>query len=53
MLSNPISTIGFAIVVWRFFSQRIPYEEFFLRQFFGSEYVEYASKTPSGVPFVK
>uniref|UniRef100_A0A6M2F507 Protein-S-isoprenylcysteine O-methyltransferase n=1 Tax=Populus davidiana TaxID=266767 RepID=A0A6M2F507_9ROSI len=53
MLCNPISTIGFAIVVWRFFSQRIPYEEFFLRQFFGSEYVEYASKTPSGVPFVK
>ncbi|XP_011012308.1 PREDICTED: protein-S-isoprenylcysteine O-methyltransferase B-like isoform X1 [Populus euphratica] len=53
MLCNPISIIGFAIVVWRFFSQRIPYEEFFLRQFFGSEYVEYASKTPSGVPFVK
>ncbi|KAJ6366004.1 hypothetical protein OIU77_002554 [Salix suchowensis] len=42
MLCNPISTIGFAIVVWRFFAQRIPYEEFFLRQFFGSEYEEYA-----------
>ncbi|CAK7337852.1 unnamed protein product [Dovyalis caffra] len=53
MLCNPISTIGFAIVVWRFFAQRIPYEEFFLRQFFGLEYKVYASQTPSGVPFVK
>ncbi|KAJ9184629.1 hypothetical protein P3X46_004336 [Hevea brasiliensis] len=53
MLCNPISTIAFAIVVWRFFANRIPYEEFFLRQFFGSQYEEYAWRTPSGVPFVK
>ncbi|KAL6329171.1 hypothetical protein AAG906_011630 [Vitis piasezkii] len=42
MLCNPISTIAFAIIVWHFFYKRIPYEEFFLRQFFGSEYEEYA-----------
>ena len=53
MLCNPISTIGFAIVVWHFFAQRIPYEEYFLRQFFGSSYDEYARGVPSGVPFVK
>lgn len=53
MLCNPISTIAFALVVWRFFEQRIPYEEFFLRQFFGSQYVEYAGRVHSGVPFVK
>lgn len=53
MLCNPISTVGFAFVVWRFFDKRIPYEEFFLRKFFGSEYEEYARQTPSGVPFVK
>lgn len=53
MLCNPISMIGFAIVVWRFFAQRIPYEEYFLRQFFGSSYDEYAQGVPSGVPFVK
>ncbi|KAG6650726.1 protein-S-isoprenylcysteine O-methyltransferase B isoform X1 [Carya illinoinensis] len=52
MLCNPISTIAFAIVVWRFFAQRIPYEEYFLRQFFGSQYVEYAQRVRSGVPFV-
>ncbi|KAF5749857.1 protein-S-isoprenylcysteine O-methyltransferase A-like isoform X2 [Tripterygium wilfordii] len=53
MLCNPIATIGFGVVVWRFFSQRIPYEEYFLRQFFGSEYEEYARHVPSGIPFVR
>lgn len=53
MLCNPISTIAFALVVWRFFEQRIPYEEFFLKQFFGSQYEEYAGRVHSGVPFVK
>ncbi|KAA8541478.1 hypothetical protein F0562_025441 [Nyssa sinensis] len=53
MLCNPISTIAFAIVVWKFFSRRIPYEEYFLRQFFRSQYDEYAHQVPSGVPFVE
>lgn len=53
MLVNPISIVGFAVTLWYFFSRRIPYEEYFLRQFFGSEYREYAKRVPSGVPFVK
>ncbi|XP_038877249.1 protein-S-isoprenylcysteine O-methyltransferase B-like isoform X2 [Benincasa hispida] len=53
MLCNPFSTIAFAVVVWHFFAERIPYEEYFLRQFFGHEYEEYANQVPSGVPFVK
>ncbi|XVE92984.1 hypothetical protein REPUB_Repub01dG0150700 [Reevesia pubescens] len=53
MLCNPISTIAFAIVVWQFFAERIPYEEYFLKQFFGSDYEEYACRVHSGVPFVK
>lgn len=53
MLCNPLSTLAFAFVVWRFFRQRIPYEEFFLRQFFGSEYEVYATRTYSGIPFIK
>ncbi|MBA0742259.1 hypothetical protein Gogos_015333, partial [Gossypium gossypioides] len=52
MLCNPIATVGFAVVVWRFFVARIPYEEYFLRQFFGADYEEYARRVPSGVPFV-
>uniref|UniRef100_A0A803LEW5 Protein-S-isoprenylcysteine O-methyltransferase n=1 Tax=Chenopodium quinoa TaxID=63459 RepID=A0A803LEW5_CHEQI len=53
MLLNPICTLAFAVVVWKFFAGRIPYEEFFLRQFFDDEYEEYAQRVPSGVPFVK
>lgn len=53
MLCNPISTVMFMVVVWRFFAQRIPYEEHFLKQFFGVEYLEYAESVASGVPFVK
>ncbi|XVE90241.1 hypothetical protein DITRI_Ditri20bG0063000 [Diplodiscus trichospermus] len=53
MLCNPISTIGFVVVLWQFFAKRIPYEEYFLRQFFGGDYEEYSRRVPSGVPFVK
>ncbi|KAK4373455.1 hypothetical protein RND71_008839 [Anisodus tanguticus] len=52
MLCNAISTVGFAVVVWKFFSGRIPYEEFFLKQFFGSDYEDYMRKVPSGIPLV-
>lgn len=52
MLLNPICTFAFAVVVWKFFAGRIPYEEFYLRQFFGDEYDEYAQRVFSGVPFV-
>ncbi|KAI4297077.1 hypothetical protein L6164_036985 [Bauhinia variegata] len=52
MLCNPISTIAFAVIVWNFFAKRIPYEEFFLRKFFGKQYDEYAQRVWSGVPFV-
>ncbi|KAE8727378.1 putative protein-S-isoprenylcysteine O-methyltransferase [Hibiscus syriacus] len=53
MLCNPISTVAFATVVWKFFAERIPYEEYFLKWFFGSDYEEYGRQVHSGVPFVK
>nr|CAD1831996.1 unnamed protein product [Ananas comosus var. bracteatus] len=53
MLCNPVCFIAFVLVLWRFFSRRIPYEEYFLRQFFGRQYVEYAHRVPSGIPFVR
>ncbi|XP_018476158.1 protein-S-isoprenylcysteine O-methyltransferase B isoform X1 [Raphanus sativus] len=52
MLCNPVSVVAFAVVVWKFFADRIPYEEHYLKQFFGREYVEYAQRVHSGVPFV-
>ncbi|KAF9608530.1 hypothetical protein IFM89_009896 [Coptis chinensis] len=53
MILNPLCTVAFILVLWRFFSGRILYEEYFLKQFFGSQYEEYAQQVPSGVPFVK
>lgn len=53
MMCNPISAVAFSLVVWRFFEQRIPYEEYFLRRFFGSQYDDYAQRVSSGIPFVK
>ncbi|XP_073002297.1 probable protein-S-isoprenylcysteine O-methyltransferase isoform X2 [Typha latifolia] len=53
MLCNPVCVVSFTLVTWKFFSTRIPYEEFFLTQFFGSQYEEYARKVPSGLPFIK
>ncbi|KAL5700884.1 protein-S-isoprenylcysteine O-methyltransferase [Ranunculus cassubicifolius] len=53
MILNPCCTLAFVLVLWRFFSGRIIYEEYFLRQFFGPEYIAYAQGVPSGVPFVK
>jgi protein-S-isoprenylcysteine O-methyltransferase len=53
MLCNPLCTIGYALVTWRFFEKRIRYEEFFLRRFFNYQYVEYAQRVPSGIPFIK
>ncbi|PIA47189.1 hypothetical protein AQUCO_01400105v1 [Aquilegia coerulea] len=53
MILNPLCTVAFVVVLWRFFAGRIEYEEYFLRHFFGSRYDEYALGVPSGVPFVK
>ncbi|KAI3788043.1 hypothetical protein L2E82_00662 [Cichorium intybus] len=53
MLCNPFSSVAFGIVVWDFFHKRIPYEEFFLKQFFGKEHDAYAQRVWSGIPFVK
>lgn len=47
LLLNPLSTPLFAVLSWRFFSSRIPYEERQLEQFFGEDYVRYAAATPT------
>ena len=42
----------FAAWAWKFFSERIPYEEHLLLGMFGSEYAAYARRTPVWIPFV-
>ena len=51
-LRNPISVIVFSSVLWKFFYDRIQYEETFLVSMFGSAYVEYRSKTSTWIPFI-
>lgn len=50
LLANPVSFVVFALVAWRFFRERIPYEEAFLVRFFGDAYLKYRSKTPTRIP---
>lgn len=35
---------------WKFFKERIGYEERLLLRFFGQQYVDYARKTPTWLP---
>ncbi|KAJ7281245.1 hypothetical protein O6H91_20G059500 [Diphasiastrum complanatum] len=53
MLCNPLCTLGYAVVLWRFFKDRIATEEYFLHHFFGERYEEYSLRVPSGIPFVQ
>ena len=51
-LRNPISTVVFASVLWKFFSDRIEEEEQYLVSMFGAAYVEYRAKTGTWIPFI-
>ena len=53
MLSNFVCAILWYLAALMFFQNRIPHEEHYLIKFFGPEYLEYAQKTPIGIPFVK
>ncbi|TYZ60160.1 hypothetical protein PybrP1_006491 [[Pythium] brassicae (nom. inval.)] len=52
LLANPICGIGYTVVSWGFFRDRIPYEEHLLMGFFPDEYPKYRARTISGIPFV-
>jgi protein-S-isoprenylcysteine O-methyltransferase len=40
------------VQAWRFFANRIPYEEALLVEFFGGEYVRYRQATPTWLPYI-
>lgn len=52
VLGNAICFVGYAVVLWRFFSGRIEKEEELLVRFFGEKYVEYRERTTVGIPFI-
>ncbi|TPX30745.1 protein-S-isoprenylcysteine O-methyltransferase [Synchytrium microbalum] len=53
MMCNPICLVGYAVALWKFFSDRIAYEEFTLARFFGHEYIEYKKRTITAIPFIQ
>ncbi|KAJ5365125.1 hypothetical protein N7517_008011 [Penicillium concentricum] len=50
ILGNMVCFVGYALVLWRFFSSRIKREEAYLISFFGEEYIQYRKATPVGIP---
>lgn len=52
VMGNVVCFLGYAAVLWRFFSSRIAMEETFLVKFFGGEYVDYRKKVGTKIPFV-
>ncbi|KAK8887873.1 hypothetical protein M9Y10_038932 [Tritrichomonas musculus] len=51
-LRNPISTVVFTSVLWKFFYDRIQEEEQSLVSMFGSAYVDYRAKTGTWIPLI-
>jgi len=52
LLCNPICTIVYTILSWRFFRDRIKDEEETLVRFFGQDYKTYRQRVGVGIPFV-
>jgi protein-S-isoprenylcysteine O-methyltransferase len=52
VMGNVVSLVGYAVVLWKFFSGRIKHEEAYLVSFFGGSYVDYRKRVPTRIPFV-
>ena len=54
IFGNPICLVGFTLVTWKFFADRIPDEEAELqsKRFFGTDYYAYRNETIIGIPFI-
>ena len=52
MCCNPICTLAFIIILFKFFKDRILIEEAILIQFFGKKYLEYKKNVGILIPFI-
>lgn len=53
LLANPICTVLYSFVTWKFFNSRIIYEEYYLKKFFGKKYSDYQKRVPTGIPLIE
>jgi protein-S-isoprenylcysteine O-methyltransferase len=53
LLFNPLFLAGTIFLAYAFFSDRIPFEEDQLIEFFGQDYIDFKAKTPTWIPFIK
>ncbi|GMM38250.1 protein-S-isoprenylcysteine carboxyl O-methyltransferase [Saccharomycopsis crataegensis] len=53
VLGNPVCFVGFSVVLWRFFSDRIAYEEDYLIRFFGDKYLQYKKTKTTWIPLIR
>jgi protein-S-isoprenylcysteine O-methyltransferase len=53
VLGNRLMFVAYAIVIWRFFRQRISYEERTLVFFFGRDYTAYRERVGTWIPLIK
>lgn len=51
-MGNIFCFLAYVVVLHRYYSHRIPFEESFLVKFFGGEYVDYRNKVGTKIPFV-
>ncbi len=52
VLGNLVCFVGYALVLWRFFSTRIKHEEEYLVSFFGDRYVDYRKSVGTKIPLI-
>ncbi len=53
VLGNVVCALAFALILHRFFSERIRAEEAILQRFFPGDYERYRRECPSGIPLVR
>jgi protein-S-isoprenylcysteine O-methyltransferase len=53
LLLNPVNSLLYAAASYRFFKERIPYEEDTLFDLFGEDYAEYRERSYIGIPGIK
>lgn len=52
LLLNPFCILAYIVASWKFFNERVLFEEIMLLNFFGEDYFEYQQKVPTGLPFI-